>query len=114
MGTTEQVRDEDPRGPAAEQLRQVRLAQRHPHRSRQAVEGVELDLVTMPGWPLKLEKTPIRTASPSITNELIRLRRAASVRSQSWPFCVPRRTRFSVALNYQAISVVFYREASPA
>jgi hypothetical protein len=81
---------------------------------RQAVEGVELDLVTMPGWPLKLEKTPIRTASPSITNELIRLRRAASVRSQSWPFCVPRRTRFSVALNYQAISVVFYREASPA
>jgi len=49
---------------------------------RQDVEGIELDLGVMPAGVQSIEigmpSTPSSTASPSMTNELERFRRAAS------------------------------------
>src|SRR4029077_14698837 len=93
---------------ARQQPRQVGLA----HRQRQlaeilavahqTVEGVELNLgiVLATAQALKSERpsTPSSTASPSRTNDELRLRSAASDISgkrslQSWPLRVHKRTR---------------------
>jgi hypothetical protein len=99
-----EVGQEDAVDAARQQPGKVSLAQAERQLSdvlgvaHQDIEGVELDLVVLA--PLKSDRpsTPNSTASPSITNELLRLRCAASVISgnrslQSWPFLVHSRTR---------------------
>jgi hypothetical protein len=70
--------------------------------------ALRADLSSCPAvQAVEVGEDPKQDGIPVNTNELIRLRRAACVMRQSWPFRVHRRTRLP-SLNYQAISVVSY------